>query len=94
MLVGLDEMAQSYPVSYVGSTVVRRGTPMRASATSELWDATGRRIAVLSVGQNDVSHLATGVYFIREAQAQAQAQAQADGVQRSAVTVRRIVIAE
>ncbi len=65
MLIGLEELVQSSPARYVGPTVVRRGTPMRASATSELWDATGRRAALLRSGPNDINHLAPGVYFVK-----------------------------
>ncbi len=47
-----------------------------------LLDAAGRKVLDLKSGVNDVSGLAPGVYFVREAQAQAQAQA-----------VRKVVIA-
>ncbi len=47
-----------------------------------LLDAAGRKVRDLRPGANDVSGLAPGVYFLREAQAQAQAQ-----------TVRKVVIA-
>jgi hypothetical protein len=40
-----------------------------------LLDAAGRKVAELRAGTNDVSKLAPGVYFVREAQAQAQARA-------------------
>ncbi len=56
-------------------TLLNRGTPLRSPADAVLFDATGCRAAVLRSGQNDISHLAPGVYFVREAQAQAQAQA-------------------
>lgn len=92
MLIGLEELVSSSPSRCIGPTVVGRGTPMRVPGVSELWDVTGRRVAVLKAGPNDVSRLAPGVYFMREAQAQAQAQVV--GVQRSAVTVRKIVISE
>jgi len=42
---------------------------------ASLLDASGRKVLDLKVGANDVSALAPGVYFVREAQAQAQAQA-------------------
>jgi len=38
---------------------------------AELLDAAGRRVTELHAGPNDVSRLAQGVYFVREAQAQA-----------------------
>ena len=47
-------------------TVLRRGTPFLTAAESALFDATGRRAAVLSAGLNDISQLSPGVYFIRE----------------------------
>jgi hypothetical protein len=34
-----------------------------------LLDISGRKVLDLSPGENDVRHLAPGVYFIREAQA-------------------------
>ncbi|MCX6843383.1 MAG: hypothetical protein NTX53_14005 [candidate division WOR-3 bacterium] len=40
-----------------------------------LLDAAGRKVVDLHAGANDVSSLAPGIYFVREAQAQAQAQA-------------------
>jgi hypothetical protein len=40
-----------------------------------LLDISGRKVLDLQPGPNDVSHLAPGVYFVREAQAQAHAQA-------------------
>jgi hypothetical protein len=41
------------------------------SGSSALLDAAGRRVMDLQDGTNDVSRLAPGVYFVREAQAQA-----------------------
>ena len=42
-----------------------------STAGTALFDMTGRRVADLCPGANDVSALAPGVYFVREAQAQA-----------------------
>jgi YVTN family beta-propeller protein len=53
-------------------------------ASPTLLDATGRRVAVLRVGANDVSRLAPGVYFVREA----------SGVRREASRVRKVVLTE
>jgi hypothetical protein len=39
----------------------------------ELLDISGRKVLNLRPGANDVSHLAPGIYFMREVQAQAQA---------------------
>ncbi len=58
-------------VLVLGAEGSRQNTAYRA----ELLDASGRKVAGLHSGTNDVSGLAPGVYFIREAQAQAQAQA-------------------
>jgi hypothetical protein len=44
-------------------------------ASSVLLDIAGRKVLDLHAGANDVSNLAPGVYFVREARAQAQAQA-------------------
>jgi len=40
---------------------------------AELLDVSGRKAMDLVPGENDVSGLAPGVYFVRNAQAQAQA---------------------
>jgi len=48
-----------------------------------LLDISGRKVLDLKPDANDILALASGVYFVREAQAQAQAQAQA---------VRKLVI--
>ena len=66
MLAGVHELMRTSPSRFVGPTVVRRGTPMRVTSACALWDATGRRAAVLLLGPNDISHLAPGVYFVRE----------------------------
>jgi DNA-binding beta-propeller fold protein YncE len=63
-----------------GPTVVR-GVLLLPEAISQkpqaasLIDASGRKVMNLHPGANDVRALATGVYFVREAQAQAQGQA-------------------
>lgn len=49
----------------------------------ELLDVSGRKVLDLKPGANDVSRLAPGVYFVKEAHAQAQPQA-----------VRKVVIAK
>ena len=54
---------------------VLRGSLVGRDAWEALLDCTGRKVADLHTGENDVSGLAPGVYFVREAQAQAQAQA-------------------
>jgi hypothetical protein len=45
----------------------------RLAAGTHLLDATGRKVADLHAGANDVRTLAPGVYFVREARARAQA---------------------
>jgi hypothetical protein len=45
------------------------GSRQQAVDRAELLDAAGRRVMNLQAGANDVSRLAPGVYFIREAQA-------------------------
>jgi hypothetical protein len=62
-------------LAIVGPTMVSRSVPLRATNPAELFDASGRRVASLRTGLNDISQLTLGVYFVREAQAQAQAQA-------------------
>jgi hypothetical protein len=55
----------------------------RPQATSYLLDVSGRNVAELHPGVNDVRRLGAGVYFVRQAQAQAQAQA-----------IRKVVLTE
>jgi DNA-binding beta-propeller fold protein YncE len=85
VLDGLEELTHAESWSRGGPTVVRRGTPLRVLAESELWDVAGRRAAVLRVGPNDVCRLAPGVYFVCE---------KPDGAGRRSQTAKRIVIAE
>lgn len=47
-------------------TVLRRDAPLRSTTAAALFDATGRRIAVLKNGLNDISRLLPGIYFWRE----------------------------
>ena len=47
-------------------TLLNRSAPLRSPTDAVLFDATGRRAAVLRPGPNDISHLAPGVYFVRE----------------------------
>ncbi len=54
-------------VLVLGAVDSRQNTEYRA----ELLDAAGRKVMDLVKGVNDVSRLALGVYFVREAQAQA-----------------------
>jgi hypothetical protein len=50
-----------------------RAAPSDGGRCGQLLDAAGRKVLDLRSGANDVSRLAPGVYFVREAQAQAQA---------------------
>jgi phosphoribosylformylglycinamidine (FGAM) synthase PurS component len=70
------------------ATIVRRvlflpEAPGHKPQAASLLEATGRKVMNVRSGANDVSRLAPGVYFVREAQAQAQAQ-----------TVRKVIIGE
>jgi hypothetical protein len=65
-------------VLVLGAVDSRQNTAYRA----ELLDIGGRKVATLHPGANDVSRLAPGVYFVR----------QASGVKRGASTVRKVVI--
>jgi len=84
MLIGLEDLAPAECSPGISPTVVNRNAPLCTSAPAVLYDASGRGVVVLRQGQNDVSRLAPGVYFVREERAQAWAQAQA---------VRKIVVA-
>jgi hypothetical protein len=74
-IVGLSEEQQeptagvSRPTTTIVSSVLR--LPVQPLPVHPiLFDMTGRRVTDLHPGANDVSGLATGVYFVREAQAQ------------------------
>jgi hypothetical protein len=66
-------------VLWLGALGTRSELPGRNSVMSraDLLDAAGRTVMVLAPGPNDVSHLAPGVYFVRE---------------RDATGVRRVVL--
>ena len=59
-----------------GGTIIRgvlflAGSTSASSSPSWLLDAAGRKVMDLHAGANDVSGLAPGLYFVRDAQAQA-----------------------
>jgi len=85
MLLGVEELVTPGSTGCINPTIVRRGSPMRMSVTSELWDASGRRAAVLKAGLNDIERLAPGVYFVREGPQVSSRKPQA---------TRKVVIAE
>ncbi len=45
-------------------TLVNSSTPLRIPEDAFLYDATGRKVAVLPSGPNDISRLTPGVYFV------------------------------
>jgi hypothetical protein len=47
-------------------TLLNRNKPLRCITEGTLFDASGRRVAVLRSGPNNIGHLAPGVYFVRE----------------------------
>jgi hypothetical protein len=75
-------VADPMPTVVRGVLVMPEAIRPEPQASGWLLDAAGRKVAVLHPGANDVSRLAPGVYFLREAHAQAQAQA-----------VRKVVVA-
>jgi YVTN family beta-propeller protein len=74
LLIGLEELAQTECGPGVSPTVVNRNAPLRASTSADLYNASGRKTAVLEPGLNDISRLTPGVYFVRETRVQAQSQ--------------------
>ena len=62
----------------------RSGSPERNSVMSRaaLLDISGRKVMELQPGENDIRHLAPGVFFVREA----------SGVMPDASTVHKVVI--
>jgi hypothetical protein len=79
--VGIEDSPKPQAASHKLAATLVRGVLFLSEATSlkpqaaSLLDAAGRRVMDLKPGTNDVSALAPGVYFVRQAQAQAQAQA-------------------
>jgi hypothetical protein len=76
---GIEEGRQPMANGLRPSATVIRGVLMigdrgpKTGDRAELLDASGRKVLDIRAGANDVSRLAPGVYFMREAQAQAQA---------------------
>jgi DNA-binding beta-propeller fold protein YncE len=66
VVIGLEERKHTKTGLAVQQTVVSRSVPLRLNTQADLYDASGRRAAVLRPGPNDISHLAPGVYFVRE----------------------------
>jgi YVTN family beta-propeller protein len=48
------------------ATLVSRTKPLWDAATATLYDASGRRVAALQPGFNDIGHVVPGVYFLCE----------------------------
>jgi YVTN family beta-propeller protein len=76
LVVGIEERPTPIaPRTKPGATVVRGVLSVGAFSNqqsafrAELLDIAGRRVLDLHPGPNDVSHLAPGIYFVREAQA-------------------------
>ena len=64
-------------------SILSRTSPLLSSTAVILFDASGRRVAFFRNGSNDISHLAPGVYFLREPRTY-------DG--RAEGTIRKVVI--
>jgi len=86
MLIGLEDLAPAECGQDISATVVSRNAPLRTSAPAELYDASGRGVVALREGQNDVSRLAPGVYFLRKLSA-------ASSQHSGATAVHKLVIA-
>jgi DNA-binding beta-propeller fold protein YncE len=81
---GVSEAVRQPTARRVPPTVIRRDMPMISVSVGVLFDASGRGVAVLKCGTNDISHLTPGVYFVREEPQAANPKPQA---------VRKIVLA-
>jgi hypothetical protein len=85
---GIAEGSEQQPLGSSSEPSIVRGVLRIEDRTQdtehrgELLDATGRRVAVLHPGANDVSGLASGVYFVRRA----------SGVRREAWSVTKVII--
>jgi DNA-binding beta-propeller fold protein YncE len=84
MLIGLEELVPTERKSGVSPTMVSRNAPLRTATMAELHDASGRRVAVLRQGPNDISQLVPGVYFVRQ---------EPQAASRKPQAVRKIVVA-
>jgi len=88
LVPGIEESSKSQAASRKPEVTVVRGRLMlpasgeKRVARSELLDASGRKVMDLAPGENDVRHLSPGVYFLRSA---------VSG-ERSAVSVRKVVV--
>jgi DNA-binding beta-propeller fold protein YncE len=85
MPIGLEELRPTGSPPRTCQAIIRRGVPLAAVRSANLYDASGRAVAALRPGPNDISHLAPGVYFVRE-------ELQVAG--RTPEAVRKIVIAK
>lgn len=79
--IGIVEVGSGRISHRLQTAFVRNTLRLSGSEPAELLDATGRRLSTLSSGDNDVGHLAPGVYFVRGA---------VDGLR----TARKIVIGD
>ena len=66
MSIGFEEIKAATPIPRIGPTVFHQGVPLPSETTANLYDASGRRVAALQLGLNDIGQLAPGVYFVRE----------------------------
>lgn len=74
----------------LGPSIVRGVLSLATGRGAALVDAVGRQVMELQPGENDIRHLAPGVYFVRSADS---GDASGGGVAtRSAVSVRKVVI--
>ncbi|UCG43939.1 MAG: hypothetical protein JSU73_04830 [candidate division WOR-3 bacterium] len=73
------------------ATVARRQLHVPHRRAADLIDITGRRVMDLEPGENDIRHVAPGVYFCRPTAGSASSRSAESGW-RSAVSVRKVVI--
>lgn len=85
VVVGAKESMETANAPALPPTVVNRAVPFRSPTRGDLYDASGRRVAALRPGTNDISHLSPGVYFVRE---------EAQGSGRKPQPVRKVVLTE
>jgi DNA-binding beta-propeller fold protein YncE len=66
VVIGLEEWRDAKPRRLIQQTVISRSAPLHSAIQADLFDASGRKAALLRPGLNDISRLAPGVYFIRQ----------------------------
>jgi DNA-binding beta-propeller fold protein YncE len=83
VVIGLEESQRPTGHSATPQTLLSRAVPLRVETSANIFDPSGRRVAELCPGLNNIRRLAPGVYFVRGPETE-------DG--RPNTAVRKIVV--